>query len=127
MDDFCINLSPFKVVGEPVESLFFWGHSTCTLHQKKVIIFGGFGGIGRHARRNDLLFVDKESGVVEKIASVGAPPPRLGHTSSLVGDSMYVIGGRADPLNILNDVWVFNVPKKEWKLLQCSGSLFPPR
>ncbi|KAK4485080.1 hypothetical protein RD792_007688 [Penstemon davidsonii] len=122
-----ISLSIVEVVGEPVERLFLWGHSACTLDQNKIIIFGGFGGIGRHARRNDLLILNTESGVVEPIAGVGGPSPRLGHTSSVVGDCIYVIGGRADPLNILNDVWVFNKTKKEWKLLPCSGSLFPPR
>ncbi|XP_047941787.1 tRNA wybutosine-synthesizing protein 2/3/4 isoform X1 [Salvia hispanica] len=124
---FGIDLSVIEVVGEPVERLFLWGHSSCPLSQKKIIIFGGFGGIGRHARRNDLLIFDIESGFVEVIAAAGAPSPRLGHTSSLVGDSIYVIGGRADPMNILNDVWVFHLPRKEWKLLPCSGSLFPPR
>ncbi|KAK4439340.1 tRNA wybutosine-synthesizing protein 2/3/4 [Sesamum alatum] len=122
-----ISLSALEVVGEPVERLFLWGHSACTLNQKKIIIFGGFGGIGRHARRNDLLLLDTESGVMETIAATGAPSPRLGHTSSVIGDFIYVIGGRADPMNILNEVWVFNNAKKEWKLLQCSGSLFPPR
>ncbi|KAL8461431.1 hypothetical protein ACS0TY_032776 [Phlomoides rotata] len=124
---FGVDLSVVEVVGEPVERLFSWGHSTCTLTQKKIIIFGGFGGIGRHARRNDLLIFDTESGLVEVIAAAGAPSPRLGHTSTLVGDFIYVIGGRADPTNILNEVWVFNMTNKRWKLLQCTGSLFPPR
>ncbi|KAL0363221.1 UNVERIFIED_CONTAM: tRNA wybutosine-synthesizing protein 2/3/4 [Sesamum calycinum] len=122
-----ISLSALEIVGEPVERLFLWGHSACTLNQKKIIIFGGFGGIGRHARRNDLLLLDTESGVMETIAATGAPSPRLGHTSSVIGDFIYVIGGRADPMNILNEVWVFSNAKKEWKLLPCSGTLFRPR
>ncbi|KAI3456455.1 hypothetical protein Pfo_013118 [Paulownia fortunei] len=124
---FGIDLSVVEVVGEPVERLFLWGHSACILNQKKIIIFGGFGGIGRHARRNDLLILDTESGIMDILAAAGAPSPRLGHTSSLIGDFIYVIGGRADPMNILNEVWVFSMAKKEWKLLQCSGSFFPPR
>ncbi|GFP91985.1 tRNA wybutosine-synthesizing protein 2/3/4, partial [Phtheirospermum japonicum] len=115
------------VVGEPVERLFAWGHSACTLNEKKIIAFGGFGGIGRHARRNDVLILDTENGIMDIIATAEAPSPRLGHTSSLIGDFLYVIGGRADPMNILNEVWVFDVTKKEWKLLECSGSLFTPR
>ncbi|KAL2467137.1 tRNA wybutosine-synthesizing protein 2/3/4 [Abeliophyllum distichum] len=122
-----INLSAVEIVGEPVERLFLWGHSGCTVDQQKILIFAGFGGIGRHARRNDLLLLDPECGMIEAIHVQGAPSPRLGHASSVVGEFMYVIGGRADPLNILNDVWVFNMAKKEWKLLQCSGSPFPPR
>ncbi|KAK6123931.1 hypothetical protein DH2020_042328 [Rehmannia glutinosa] len=126
-DVFGVDLSVVEVVGEPVERLFLWGHSACTLNQKKIIIFGGFGGIGRHARRNDLLILDTDSGVMDIISAAGAPSPRLGHTSSLIGDFLYLIGGRADPMNILNEVWVYNMAKKEWKLLQCSGSFFPPR
>ncbi|KAL0305933.1 UNVERIFIED_CONTAM: tRNA wybutosine-synthesizing protein 2/3/4 [Sesamum radiatum] len=70
--------------------------------------------------------IDDESGVMETIAATGAPSPRLGHTSSVIGDFIYVIGGRADPMNILNEVWVFSNAKKEWKLLPCSGTLFRP-
>ncbi|XP_073302824.1 tRNA wybutosine-synthesizing protein 2/3/4 [Primulina huaijiensis] len=121
------NLSTVEVDGEPVERLFLWGHSACSVDQKKILIFGGFGGIGRHERKNDLVLLDAQSGMVEIVAVMGTPSARLGHTCSVVGDFMYVIGGRADPLNILNDVWVFDMANNEWKFLQCSGSLFPPR
>lgn len=124
---FGIDLSIVKVVGEPVERLFLWGHSACTLKQNKILIFGGFGGIGRHARKNDLLILDTRSGTMDIMAPAGAPSPRLGHTASVIGDFMFVIGGRADPVNILNDVWVLNMVKAEWKLLECAGRLFPPR
>ncbi|PHT48937.1 hypothetical protein CQW23_13145 [Capsicum baccatum] len=79
---------------------------SCSVDNKKVLIFGGFGGIGRHARRNDSLLLDLESGRLEVIDVLDAPCPRVGHTSSVIGNSMYVIGGRADPSNILND-WRF--------------------
>ncbi|KAK4353608.1 hypothetical protein RND71_025802 [Anisodus tanguticus] len=126
-----INLHTVKLVisGESSERLFLWGHSASTVDNvdnKKVLIFGGFGGMGRHARRNDLLLLDLECGRMEVIDVLDVPCPRVGHTSSVIGDSMYVIGGRADPSNILNDVWVFNVTK-EWRLLECSGSPFLPR
>ncbi|KZV20167.1 Met-10+ like family protein [Dorcoceras hygrometricum] len=122
-----VNLSTMETDGEPVDRLLLWGHSACSVDQNKILIFGGFGGIGRHERRNDLVLLDAQSGMVERVSVMGAPSARLGHTASVVGDFMYVIGGRADPLNILNDVWVFDYAKKEWKFLQCSGCLFPPR
>lgn len=83
--------------------------------------------MGRHSRRNDCLLLDPLSGNLKSINLMGAPPPRLGHTCSLIGDSMFVIGGRADPLNILNDVWVLNTVTREWRFLDCTGSVFPPR
>ncbi|XWS18201.1 hypothetical protein CRYUN_Cryun32bG0022700 [Craigia yunnanensis] len=43
------------------------------------------------------------------------------------GRRLHVIGGRADPLNVLRDVWVLNTVKNEWRLLDCTGSTFLPR
>lgn len=127
-----INLHTVKLVisGESIERLFLWGHSASTMDdvdKKKLLIFGGFGGMGRHARRHDLLLLDLECGRMEVLDVLDAPCPRVGHTSSMIGDSMYVIGGRADPSNILNDVWVFNVTKSDWRLLECLGTPFLPR
>ncbi|KAF8030134.1 hypothetical protein BT93_E2537 [Corymbia citriodora subsp. variegata] len=83
--------------------------------------------MGRHARRNDCLLLDPSSCTLESIAVRSAPSPRMGHTASLVGDQLFVIGGRTDPLNILSDVWVFNTTTNEWKLLNCNGHVFLPR
>ncbi|KAJ4703910.1 tRNA wybutosine-synthesizing protein 2/3/4 [Melia azedarach] len=126
-----LSVSQMVIAGEPVEKLFLWGHSACmlenTTNDYKILVFGGFGGMGRHARRNDFLLLDPSQGTLKAIHTEGSPSPRLGHTSSLVGDRIFIIGGRADPLNILSDVWVFNMAKSEWMLLDCAGSIFPPR
>ncbi|KAF7811166.1 tRNA wybutosine-synthesizing protein 2/3/4 [Senna tora] len=121
-----------EIVGEPVEKLFLWGHSACTLENanpKKVVVFGGFGGIGRHARRNDLLLLDPYAGTLETIRTVGdlSLSPRLGHTSSFIGDHMFVIGGRTGPDKILSDVWMLDITTNHWKLMQCGGDVFLPR
>lgn len=118
------------IVGEPVEKLFLWGHSACTLdstNHNGILVFGGFGGMGRHERRNNSFLLNPLCGTLRAFHVEGGPTPRLGHTSSLVGDCMFVIGGRADPEKILSDVWVLNTDKKEWKFLECSGNVFPPR
>lgn len=127
---FSLSAVQMEIVGQPVERLLIWGHSASTLEKtnpNKVLIFGGFGGIGRHARRNDLLLLDSESGILEGINLQVAPSPRLGHTCSVVGDVLYIIGGRADPVNILNDVWAFDGANNELMQLRCSGVEFPPR
>lgn len=125
-----VHLSSSQItVSEPAERLFLWGHSACTLggtNDKKVLIFGGFGGIGRHARRNDTFLLDPKKCTIEVFDVLKAPSSRMGHTATVVGDSMYVIGGRSDPLNCLNDVWMLKNRSKEWHLLQSSGSVFPP-
>lgn len=125
-----LAITTIRVVGEPVERLFLWGHSSCTVYNadpKKILVYGGFGGIGRHARRNDCLLFDPSSGEVAVLNVKGSPCPRVGHTSSLVGDLMFVIGGRADPANILDDLWIFDIPKAEWKLMHNNGNVFAPR
>ncbi|KAG5011256.1 hypothetical protein JHK87_019771 [Glycine soja] len=127
-----LSIGHFEIVGEPVEKLYRWGHSACGLgdaDHKKVIVFGGFGGMGRHARRNDLLLLDPYSGNLDMVSTVGcaSPSPRLGHTASLVGNRMFVIGGRTGPDKILSDVWILDTTKNSWNLLQCGDSGFPPR
>ncbi|KAH0933529.1 hypothetical protein HID58_010646 [Brassica napus] len=123
-------LSTISITGESVEKLHIWGHSACTINKtdpKEVIVFGGFGGFGRHARRNESMLLDPSGGTLKLITVHESPSPRLGHTASMVGDYMFVIGGRADPLNILNDVWMLDISKCEWSLQRCIGCEFPPR
>ncbi|KAM1108590.1 hypothetical protein ACFX2B_005165 [Malus domestica] len=125
-----LSVVEMEIAGEPEENLFLWGHSSCALEIKNrngVLVFGGFGGMGRHGRRSSSWLVDPLSGTLRAIDADGTPSPRLGHTTSLVGDCVFVIGGRADPEKILSDVWVLNTAKNEWKLLECSGDKFPPR
>ncbi|XP_022926928.1 tRNA wybutosine-synthesizing protein 2/3/4 [Cucurbita moschata] len=124
--NYSLSVEQMGISGEPMAKLFIWGHSATTVHNK-VIAFGGFGGMGRHARRNDLLQLDMLSCTLQTISVEDSPSPRLGHTSSLVGDCLYVIGGRTDPTYILNDVWVFDITQAKWTLLKCTGSSFSPR
>lgn len=119
------------ITGEPIEKLHLWGHSAITLdttkNPKSVLVFGGFGGMGRHARRKDTWILDSVSGQLQLVDYGSTPSTRLGHTASLVGELMFVIGGRGDPGNVLNDVWVLNTMNYEWMELQCNGIDFPQR
>ncbi|KAK9155721.1 hypothetical protein Sjap_003201 [Stephania japonica] len=128
--DCSISVSKLVTIGEQVEKIFLWGHSVSILddkHHSKALIFGGFGGFGRHARRNYTMLLDTQSGLLEAANFESSPSPRMGHTSSVVGALVFVIGGRGAPLKILNDVWMLDVDKNEWRLLECAGSVFPPR
>lgn len=125
-----LSVVMLKIVGEPIEKLSLWGQSACVLNtvgKKQVIIFGGFGGLGRHARRDYSLLLDPQSGLLRELEVTSSPSPRLGHTSSLVDSSIFVIGGRGGPLDILNDVWVLNTTENRWSILECSGHFFKPR
>ncbi|XP_050367895.1 tRNA wybutosine-synthesizing protein 2/3/4 [Argentina anserina] len=127
---FSLSVVEVEVSGESEENLYLWGHSACALGEKvgsEILVFGGFGGVGRHARRNQCMLVDTLSGSLRRIRVESGPSPRLGHTACLVGDCVFVIGGRADPEKVLSDVWVLDIRKNEWKLVECSGDVFPPR
>ncbi|XP_042478384.1 tRNA wybutosine-synthesizing protein 2/3/4 isoform X2 [Macadamia integrifolia] len=125
-----ISVTQVVIVGEPVEKLFLWGHSACTLNNTnhtKILVFGGFGGLGRHARRNESLVLEPFSGILNAINVEELPSPRLGHTSSVIGQYVFIIGGRGDPTKILDDVWVLDTDKNKWTLLECNGNMFYPR
>ncbi|KAK9056395.1 hypothetical protein SSX86_027485 [Deinandra increscens subsp. villosa] len=124
-----LPIKSMVITGESAEKLHLWGHSACVLeatkNPKSVLVFGGFGGIGRHARRKDSWILDSLSGELKLVDFSNAPSPRMGHTASLAGELMFVIGGRADPGNVLNDVWVLDTTNNEWKQVQCTGVQFP--
>ncbi|XP_076923026.1 tRNA wybutosine-synthesizing protein 2/3/4-like isoform X1 [Bidens hawaiensis] len=124
-----LPIKPMAITGESVEKLHLWGHSACALettkNPKSVLVFGGFGGVGRHARRNDSWTLDSVTGQLQLVELSSTPSPRLGHTASLAGELMFVVGGRADPGNVLNDVWVLSTTINEWKQVQCTGIEFP--
>jgi tRNA wybutosine-synthesizing protein 3 len=122
-----LSASDLYITGEPIEQLFLWGQSASIYSSNKVLIFGGFGGIGRHSRRNYSLILDPISGSLATLDVLRPPLERMGHSISLVGEDLYVIGGRAGPLEILNDVWVLKKNVNEWMQLECSGDMFKPR
>lgn len=42
-----------------LNNLFRWGHTSHSLEkEKKIILFGGYGGAGSHSRLNDILLFD---------------------------------------------------------------------
>ncbi|WOK91854.1 tRNA wybutosine-synthesizing protein 2/3/4 [Canna indica] len=125
-----LSVVTLKIVGEPIEKLSLWGQSACVLNiggKEQIYVFGGFGGLGRHARRDYSLLLDPQSGVLREIEIASSPSPRLGHTSSLMGSSIFIIGGRTGPSEILNDVWVLETTENRWSLLECGGHVFNPR
>lgn len=95
--------------------------------EQQVLTFGGFGGPGRHARRNYSLLLDHKSGLLTEMIFKASPSPRMGHTVTAVGNSTYLIGGRGGPSEILDDVWVLQSTGNTWSKVECCGDLFQPR
>uniref|UniRef100_A0A0D9WZF5 tRNA wybutosine-synthesizing protein 2/3/4 n=1 Tax=Leersia perrieri TaxID=77586 RepID=A0A0D9WZF5_9ORYZ len=119
-----------EVTGESIEKLFLWGQSACALtvgREHHILTFGGFGGPGRHARRNYSLLLNHRSGSLTELEVTETPSPRMGHTVTAVGNYIYVVGGRGGPTYILNDVWVLDSTNSRWSKVDCDGDLFRPR
>ena len=57
------------------------------------------------------------------------PPPRVGHTASVLDDRVYVFGGRGGkamkPLEENGRVWVFDSKSNSWSFLEPNGSHYP--
>ncbi|KAL0045620.1 hypothetical protein WJX82_011651 [Trebouxia sp. C0006] len=53
------------------------------------------------------------------------PPPRYEHAASLIGHSLYVIGGNCGG-RYLNDVWVLSLDNLTWQLVTTSAKPLPP-
>ncbi|KAG8080376.1 hypothetical protein GUJ93_ZPchr0007g3241 [Zizania palustris] len=125
-----LSTAALEISGEPIEKLFLWGQSACALTvgtEHHVLTFGGFGGPGRHARRNYALLLNHRSGLLTEIKVTESPSPRMGHTVTVVGNDIYVVGGRGGPSEILDDVWVLQNSKNRWSRVDCSGDFFRPR
>ena len=94
---------------------------------RSLLSFGGYGGSLRQGRQNDLVLLTLDDSVVQSIDVENPPTPRMGHTASLVGSKMVVIGGREDPSKPLGDVCLLMLDKMQWKYPQMEGVFFPPR
>lgn len=117
-----------------------WLHSACVYDKKFILYFGGFHSSKR--RLNDLWMFDTITlqwsllyegytgtpGIDEKISNL-APPPRGGHTASIIGDKMWVFGGyggQGYSRKDFNDLFLLNLHEMEWEQLpQLKG--VPPR
>uniref|UniRef100_A0A0Q3R7D4 tRNA wybutosine-synthesizing protein 2/3/4 n=1 Tax=Setaria italica TaxID=4555 RepID=A0A0Q3R7D4_SETIT len=125
-----LSTAALKISGEPIEKLLLWGQSSCVFPvggEQRVLTFGGFGGPGRHSRRNYSLLLDHKSGLLTEMIFKESPSPRMGHTVTSVDNSTFVIGGRGGPSEILDDVWVLQSTENTWLRLECSGNIFRPR
>lgn len=119
------------VRGEPVERLHCWSHTavhtTAINGHHSLLVYGGFGGPGRHARQGNSLVLDCLTGELKCLETFYTRPPRMSHVAVVVGQSMVVIGGRHDPSTCLGDVCVLDLKTKSWHFPEVTGSHFLSR
>lgn len=127
LTDALLEWRPVDYLGTPPSPRS--GHS-CVLHGSEMLVFGGGEGWGGHCF-NDLHsgHVDVKSGSIVWVrpSSTGTPPPpRSGHSASLVGERMFVFGG-GDARRALNDLHVLDLAAMAWSRPSDTGVLPPPR
>jgi len=88
------------------------------LHNGKVYLYGGHGGVGfARVAFQDLYAYDIETQAWEKIDYVTegnpTPEPRCGHTMFGINQYLYIYGGWNNE-NQFNNIWRFDLEKCEW-------------
>ena len=91
--------------------------------KERVVIFGGYDG---KQRFNDLFVLNLVSGTWKKVKTRSPPTARYGHTATLIGDLMLVVGGYN--VGWSNDVHILNLQSMAWySLMETPGALLKPR
>jgi hypothetical protein len=118
-----------------------WGHSAVSW-RGKLVLFGGCDG--HYLNDTWILDVSVLAGggtrqllatwMKLQLSSDVRPPCRMGHTCSLVGDTLYVFGGSHSsggqpPSTASNDIWKLDLSAAErcWEQLHISGPPPAPR
>lgn len=112
-------------------------HHTVSVVKGRAYIFGGESESGKLADNAMHVIILPSSGVLEAdYTSFPAraangfddlPSPRKGHTSTVIGDSIYVFGGEGDnPLEEKGRIWIYHTVRNTWTYLDpATDTLFP--
>ena len=91
----------------------------------RLYLFGGTDGITWF---NDVWSFDPRTNSWTQLECIGyIPSAREGHASALVGDVMYVFGGRTEEGQDLGDLAAFRISSRRWYTFQNMGPSPSPR
>ncbi|CAE6540798.1 unnamed protein product [Rhizoctonia solani] len=89
-----------------------FGH-TMVGYENGLYMFGGKHC--EHRSFNDTWRFDMTTRVWSELECTGdVPPPRRGHAAAIVGDVMYMCGGKGEDGHELGDVWSFHITEQRW-------------
>lgn len=101
-------------------------HSAACIYKSKILIYAGKGA---DSIRSDLLEYDLSNHTWKRVITAKStstnsdePPGRWGHTANVIGDHLYVFGGR-DAVMQFNELYCFDLINLRWKLLLPSQKL----
>jgi len=87
-----------------------------------------FGGTNGLEWFNDVWSYDPRTNQWTQLDCIGfIPSPREGHAASLVGDVMYIFGGRSSEGTDLGDLAAFRISSRRWYTFQNMGPSPSPR
>jgi N-acetylneuraminic acid mutarotase len=87
---------------------------TALIYEGSMVIFGGFVN---GERTNDIYryyFNDNRWEMVQSHSPL-KPPKRAGHSAIILGDNMYIYGGKDEDYNKLGDIWSFSFGTYLWQ------------
>ncbi|KAK4555360.1 Negative regulator of mitotic exit [Recurvomyces mirabilis] len=91
----------------------------------KLYLFGGTDGVNWY---NDVWSYSPHTNSWTQLDCIGyIPSPREGHAAALVGDVMYIFGGRTEEGNDLGDLAAFRITSRRWYTFQNMGPSPSPR
>ncbi|KAB8356412.1 hypothetical protein FH972_023995 [Carpinus fangiana] len=98
---------------------------TVITHQERLLLFGGTDG---NTWFNDVWVYEPERNSWYLQECIGyIPAAREGHAAALVGDTMYIFGGRTEEGKDLGDLAAFRIPTRRWYTFQNMGPSPSPR
>lgn len=87
-----------------------------------------FGGTNGTQWFNDVWAYDPKQVAWTQLDCIGyIPAPREGHSAALVGDVMYIFGGRTEQGEDLGDLAAFRITSRRWYTFQNMGPSPSPR
>jgi len=91
-------------------------------------MYSSFGGTDGNRWFNDVWIYDPRTNIWQQQDCIGyIPLAREGHASALVGDVMYVLGGRTEEGKDLGDLAAFRITTRRWYTFQNMGPSPSPR
>ncbi|KAI9843168.1 MAG: Negative regulator of mitotic exit [Thelocarpon superellum] len=98
---------------------------TIVTWEDQLYLFGGTNGLQWF---NDVWTYDPATNAWTQLDCIGyIPAPREGHAATLVGDVMYIFGGRTEEANDLGDLAAFRISSRRWYTFQNMGPSPSPR
>jgi hypothetical protein len=112
-----------RLRGSPSMDVRF-SHSAVT-HLGSVWIFGGTS-LRTGQLTNSIIRYDVEQQEFDTVDPIGGgtvPKKRRGHSSVIIGNSMYIFGGADESDKPLQDIWRFNFDARTWNEIQPNGEI----